>query len=95
MIPSTFDGFTGPSSVFAFEYKYDDIISESDLPRIEREINHNIKKTEKRKRNAALGLRPDGSPLIRAPDNHEADVLVGPGANAGGGRRNAQQQVNE
>ena len=48
MIPSTFDGFSSPL-MFDFEYKQDQILSEDDLPRIEREINHNIKKTEKRK----------------------------------------------
>lgn len=48
MLPSAFDGFSNPL-MFDFEYKNDQIISEEDLPRIEREINHNIKKTEKRK----------------------------------------------
>jgi len=48
LLPAAFDGFSNPL-MFDFEYKNDQIISEEDLPRIEREINHNIKKTEKRK----------------------------------------------
>jgi hypothetical protein len=64
----TFDGFSAPL-MFDFEYKQDQILSEDDLPRIEREINHNIKKTEKRKQNLANGLRADGSPLVRVADD--------------------------
>ena len=67
LAPTAFDGFANPL-LFDFEYKQDNMVSEEDLPRIEREINHNIKKTEKRRQNIANGLRADGQPLVRAAD---------------------------
>lgn len=52
----------GGAVVFDYDYELrcDSNISESDLPRIQKEINHKLKKQEKEKRNLAAGLRADG-----------------------------------
>ena len=75
---------TGTVVVFDHEQRCDSIIDESDLARLQKEINHNIKKQERAKRNAEKGLRPDGTPLVRGADQGVQDNLLG---NIDGGAR--------
>jgi len=59
---------TGGAIIFDHEQRCDSIIDESDLIRLQKEINHNIKKQERTKRNLDKGLRSDGTPLVRGAD---------------------------
>ena len=68
---------TGGAIIFDHEQRCDSIIEEGDLARLQKEINHNIKKQERTKRNLAKGLRPDGTPLVRGADNAQEDNLLG------------------
>jgi hypothetical protein len=72
---------TEAAMLYDFEQRADSNIEEDDLKRLEKEINHNLKKQGKAKRMKERGLRPDGQPLVRRADHQVAEQLVG-GANA-------------
>ena len=74
---------TGGAIVFEHEQRCDSMLSESDLPRLEKEINHNIKKQERIKRNLEKGLRADGEPLVRDGDGQQHDNLLANDINGG------------
>lgn len=81
---------TEAAVLYECEQRADSIIEEADLERIEREINHNLKKQDRARRNQELGLRPDGTPLIRDADHQVQEALIGgnpfePANNRGGG----------
>ena len=56
--------------IYDFEQRADSIVDEGDLPRIQKELRHNAKKQDRARRNEERGLRPDGRPLVREPDNN-------------------------
>ena len=80
--------------LYDFEQRADSNLSQTDLERISKELNHNDKKALKALRNASRGLRPDGQPLVRGGDNQVEDQLVG-GIDqprpAGGGRNQNEE----
>jgi len=55
-------------ALYEFEKRCDSIISESDLPRLEKEIKHNMKKEQQRRRNLEEGLDENGNSPVRAGD---------------------------
>ena len=46
--------------VYDYDLRSDSLISESDLPRLQKEINHKLKKQAKAKKNVAAGLAANG-----------------------------------
>ena len=66
--------------MYEYDKRCDSNLSDSDLMRLQKEADHNVKKQEWQRKNVERGLREDGRPIYRQADNNVQEQLIGNGA---------------
>ena len=86
-------------SPFEFREEQDDLIQQSDLPKMEKEFNHNIRKWERKKKREMVngGVRQADRARVQALVGGPEDLedMLGDEGGAGGGRRNRRIDIDE